>query len=60
MGAAAPRRHWPSTVTTSLAWASSMRERRAVAENPAKTTEWVRPRRAQASMVTIASGIIGM
>jgi hypothetical protein len=44
---------------TSLALASSIRDCRAVAENPPNTTEWGAPIRAQASIDTIASGIIG-
>lgn len=59
-GAALPRRHWPSVVTTSLASASSMRERSAEDEKPAKTTLWVSPRRAHASIETMASGTMGM
>ena len=57
---AVPRRYWPSAVMTSLAWASSMRERSASAENPPNTTEWTAPIRAQASIATTASGIIDM
>ena len=36
-----------------------MRVRSASLEKPAKTTEWMIPRRAQASIATAASGIIG-
>jgi hypothetical protein len=54
-----PRRFCPSAVMTSFAEASSIRLRRASAENPAKTTECGAPIRAQASIATIASGIIG-
>ena len=46
-------------MTTSLASPSSMRERRASAEKPPKTTEWIAPMRAHASMVTTASAIMG-
>ena len=48
-GAAAAARP-SSAVTTSLAPESSMRERSASAEKPAKTIEWTAPMRAQASM----------
>lgn len=58
--AALPRRYWPSVVMTSLASASSTRAFSADAENPAKTTLCMAPRRAQASIATIASGTIGM
>jgi hypothetical protein len=47
-------------VITTFAWASFMRSRSASDENPPKTTLWVAPRRAQASIATAASGIIGM
>lgn len=57
---ACPRRYCPSLVMTILASASSMRAARADAEKPANTTECSTPRRAQASIATIASGIIGM
>ena len=57
---AEPRRYCPSVVMTILASASSMRALRAVAENPANTTECSTPRRAHASMATMASGTIGM
>ena len=46
-------------MTTSLASASSIRDRRASAEKPPKTTEWIAPILAQASRVITASGIIG-
>lgn len=45
---------------TSLASPSSMRERTASAEKPPKTTEWIAPIRAQASMEITASGTMGM
>ena len=56
---AVPRRYWPSAVITTRAWASPIRERSASAENPAKTTPWASPSRAQASIANTASGIIG-
>ena len=40
--------------------ASSMRLASSAAANPPNTTEWMAPRRAQASMAIIASGIIGI
>ena len=43
----------------SLASASSMRDRSASAEKPPNTTECGAPSRAQASIATTASGIIG-
>jgi hypothetical protein len=55
----APRRKPPSAVMTSLASASSIRERSASAEKPPNTTEWGAPMRAQASMAMTASAIIG-
>ena len=54
-----PLRYPPSAVMTSLAPASSIRERRLSALNPPKTTEWMAPTRATASIAAIASGIIG-
>ena len=57
---ACPRRYCPSVVMTSLASASSMRAASAVDEKPANTTECSTPRRAHASIATIASGTIGM
>ena len=59
-GEGLPRRQEPSAVTTNLAWASSMRERRSSAEKPPKTTECTAPIRAQASMAITDSTIIGM
>ncbi len=59
IGAGLPRRNWPSEVISSLAWASSMRAFSALGEKPPNTTLCVAPRRAQASMATTASGIIG-
>jgi hypothetical protein len=40
--------------------ASSMRVASSFAAKPPKTTEWIAPRRAQASIATTASGTIGM
>src|SRR5260221_13524498 len=45
-----PRRQPPSAVTTTLHCASLMRSISAVLEKPPKTTEWVAPIRAQASI----------
>ena len=57
---ALPRRQPPSAVTATLASASLMRSMSESGENPPKTTEWAAPRRAQESMATGSSGIIGM
>jgi hypothetical protein len=38
---------------------SSMRTASSLAAKPPNTTEWMAPMRAQASIATIASGIIG-
>jgi hypothetical protein len=54
-----PRRYPPSEVITSLASASWMRVDSASTEKPPKTTLCVAPTRAQASIATAASGIIG-
>ena len=54
------RRHPPSAVMTIAAPRSRMRALSASAEKPPKTTLWVMPSRAQASMAIAASGIIGM
>ena len=43
-----------------LGLASSMRVASSLEEKPPKTTEWIAPRRAQASMAIGASGTIGM
>ena len=45
--------------TFPVASASFMRSRTASAEKPPKTTLWVAPIRAQASMAMAASGIMG-
>ena len=47
-------------VRMSFGSASSMRVASSLAAKPPNTTEWTAPMRAQASMATIASGIIGM
>jgi hypothetical protein len=49
-----------SAVTTSFDPLAAMRSRSALAPKPANTAEWMAPMRAQASMVTIASGQVGM
>ena len=46
--------------TTHVGGASSMRTASSCGANPPNTTEWTAPIRAQASMATTASGIIGM
>ena len=43
-----------------LGLASSMRVASSRAEKPPKTTEWMAPMRAQASMAMAASGTMGM
>ena len=50
----------PSAVIMSAGRASSMRAARLAAAKPPNTTEWIAPRRAQASIANAASGIIGM
>ena len=47
-----------ATMTTGLA--SSIRAASSAGANPPKTTEWMAPSRAQASIATTASGTIGM
>ena len=59
-GTTLPRRQPPSAVTTKLAPRSLMRSARDSGEKPPKTTVWGAPRRAQASMITATSGIMGM
>ena len=59
IGAGLPRRYWPSEVISSFASASSTRALSAPGENPPKTTLCAAPSRAQASIETTASGIIG-
>ena len=46
--------------TTTFGFASSILVASSFAANPPKTTEWIAPRRAQASIATTASGTIGM
>ena len=55
-GMICPRRHAPSPVMTSLQEASWMRSARADAAKPPKTTEWIAPMRAQASIEIGSSG----
>ena len=45
---------------TTFGRASSMRAASSAGAKPPKTTEWMAPIRAQASMATTASGTIGM
>ncbi len=54
-----PPRRPSSAVTTSFESQSVMRPASASAEKPPNTTEWMAPMRAQASMATAASGIMG-
>ncbi len=58
-GAVVPLRAAPSTVTSTFASENSMRSRTASAEKPPKTTLCGAPIRAQASIATTTSGIIG-
>jgi hypothetical protein len=55
---------WPSTPheadSTTLGLASSMRVASSGAAKPPKTTEWMAPSLAQASIAIAASGTIGM
>ena len=46
--------------TITVGSASSMRAASSAGANPPNTTEWTAPSRAQASIATTASGIIGM
>ena len=55
-----PPRTPSSAVITTLDLQSMMRPASASGEKPPNTTEWMAPMRAQASMATAASGIIGM
>ena len=50
----------PDAVISTLGRASSMRIASSLGAKPPNTTEWTAPIRAQASMATTASGIIGM
>ena len=58
--AGAPRRKPPSAVITTLHSASLMRSIRESGLKPPNTTECGAPMRAQASIATGSSGIIGM
>ena len=59
IGAVFPLRRAPSTVTSAFASENSIRSRTDSAEKPPKTTLWSAPIRAQASIATTTSGIIG-
>ena len=59
-GTSLPARQAPSQVMSTLASASLMRSRSESDEKPPKTTPWMAPSRAQASMATGSSGIIPM
>jgi len=54
-----PPRTPSSAVTTILHCESAMRPASESGEKPPNTTEWIAPMRAQASIATAASGIIG-
>ncbi len=58
-GIGLPPRSTASAVISTLAWQSSMRLCRAMAEKPPNTTEWTAPRRAQASSEMASSGTMG-
>ena len=59
IGAVFPFRRAPSTVTSALASANSIRSLTDSALKPPKTTLWIAPILAQASIATATSGIIG-
>ena len=59
-GSTLPRRQPPSAVITALQPPSSTRSRIELALKPPKITEWMAPRRAQASTAKASSGIMGM
>ena len=59
-GTGLPPRMPQSEVTITFGFASSMRVARLAAAKPPKTTEWMAPMRAQASIANAASAIIGM
>ena len=59
IGAVLPLRRAPSTVTSALASENSMRSLTDSALKPPKTTLCGAPMRAQASIATTTSGIIG-
>ena len=58
-GMVLPPRRPSSAVITSLLAQSAMRLAMESGEKPPNTTEWMAPMRAQASMATAASGIMG-
>jgi hypothetical protein len=58
-GTRRPPRRPSSAVISSEQAESWMREARLSGEKPPKTTEWIAPMRAQASIATAASTIIG-
>jgi len=55
-----PLRYVTSAVNTSRDPLAAMRSPRALAPNPAKTTEWIAPMRTVASMSMMASAEVGM
>ena len=55
-----PARLPASALTITFGSASSIRLARLTLAKPPKTTEWIAPIRAQASIANTASGIIGM
>ena len=59
IGAVLPLRRAPSTVISVLASENSIRSLTDSALKPPKTTLWIAPMRAQASIATATSGIIG-
>ena len=59
IGAVLPLRRAPSTVTSAFASENSIRSLTASGEKPPKTTLCGAPIRAQASIATATSGIIG-
>ena len=59
MGAVLPLRRAPSTVISAVACENSIRSLTESAEKPPKTTLCSAPMRAQASIATTTSGIIG-
>ena len=59
IGAVLPLRRAPSTVISAFASENSIRSRTDSGEKPPNTTLWTAPIRAQASIATATSGIIG-
>ena len=59
IGIGSPRRSVASAVTSALASENSIRSFTDSAEKPPKTTLWIAPIRAQASIAATASGSIG-